>query len=74
MKTHTFKSPHSSVRRSRRGLAPLEFVLALPILLCVMALGLVPGVGLAAWAWFAMARVDEELRACTGFQGMHLER
>ena len=41
--------------------------------LCVMALVLLPAVGLAAWAWFAMARVEEELQSCTGLQGLQPE-
>ena len=29
--------------------------------------------GLVTWAWFAMARVEEELRSFSGFEAMHFE-
>ena len=34
---------------------------------------LLPAVALATWAWFAMVQVDDELRAFSGFEGMHFE-
>ena len=39
----------------------------------IAALILLPAVGLAAWAWFAMARVEQELLSFSGFEGMHFE-
>ena len=39
----------------------------------ITALIVLLAVGLVAWAWFAMARVEEELRSFTGFEGMHFE-
>jgi hypothetical protein len=30
-------------------------------------------VAVAAWAWFAMRRVEEELRSFAGFESMHFE-
>lgn len=41
--------------------------------LFIAALILLPAVGLATWAWFAMARVEQELRSFSGFEGMHFE-
>jgi hypothetical protein len=34
---------------------------------------ILPAVGLASWAWFAMALVEEDLRSFAGFEGMHFE-
>lgn len=39
----------------------------------IVASFLLPAVGLVAWAWFAMAQVDEDLRSFNGFEGMHFE-
>lgn len=39
----------------------------------IAALVMLPAVGLAAWAWFAMAQVEEDLRAFGGFDGMHFD-
>ena len=39
----------------------------------IAALVIMPAVGLAAWAWFALAQVEEDLRSFAGFEGMHLE-
>jgi len=36
------------------------------------ALVIVPAIGLA-WAWFAIAQVDEQLRSFSGFEGMHFD-
>jgi len=41
--------------------------------LFIAALVVLPAFGLATWAWFAMAQVEEELRAFRGFEGMHLD-
>lgn len=34
---------------------------------------LLPALALAAWAWRAMARADEELRHFVNVEGMHFE-
>jgi hypothetical protein len=39
----------------------------------IAALSLLSVGGLVTWAWFAMARVEKELRSFTGFEGMHFE-
>ena len=39
----------------------------------IAALVIVPAVGLAAWAWFEMAKLEEDLRSFAGFEGMHFE-
>jgi hypothetical protein len=39
----------------------------------IAALVTLPAVGLVAWAWFAMTRVEAELRSFTGFDGLHFE-
>ena len=44
-----------------------------PIAMFTVALILLSAVGLVTWAWFAMARVEKELRSFTGFEGLHLE-
>ena len=42
-----------------------------PVLFTVLVVP--PAAGLVAWAWFAMARVEKDLRSIGGFEGMHLE-
>ena len=42
-----------------------------PVLFTVIVV--LPAAGLVAWAWFAMARVEKDLRSIGGFEGMHLE-
>ena len=37
------------------------------------ALILLLAMGLATWAWFAIAQVKEKLRSLGEFEGMHLE-
>jgi hypothetical protein len=37
----------------------------------IAALVILPAVGLVAWAWFATAQVEAELRSFTGFDGLH---
>lgn len=44
-----------------------------PTTLFIAALILVPAVGLVAWAWFAMAQVEEELGSFGGFEKKHFE-
>lgn len=44
-----------------------------PTAMFIAALVLLPAVGLVTWAVFAMAQVEEELRAFSGFEGMHFE-
>lgn len=44
-----------------------------PNALFIAALIVLPAVGLVAWAWSAMAQVDEDLRTFSGFDGMHFE-
>lgn len=44
-----------------------------PSAMFIAALILLSAVGLVTWAWFAMARVEEELRSFSGFEGMHFE-
>lgn len=39
----------------------------------ITALILVPAVGVVTWAWFAMARVEAQMRSLNGFEGMHFE-
>jgi len=39
----------------------------------IAALILLPAVGLVSWAWFAMDRVEVDLRSLSGFEGMHFE-
>lgn len=39
----------------------------------IAALLLLPAVGLVAWAWFAMARIEDDLRAIGNFEGMHFD-
>jgi predicted negative regulator of RcsB-dependent stress response len=41
--------------------------------LLLAALVIVPTVGLAAWAWWAMAQVEKELRSFTGFEGLSFD-
>jgi len=41
--------------------------------MCIAALAGFPVAGLAAWAWFAMARVERDLRSFDGFVGLHFE-
>ena len=43
----------------------ISMLMAAPVIL--------PAVGLAAWAWYAMAQVEEELRVLHGFDGLHFE-
>ena len=42
-----------------------------PVLFTVLVV--LPAAGLVAWAWFTMARVEEDLRSSGGFEGMHFE-
>lgn len=42
-------------------------------MLLIAGVILVPVAGLVAWAWFAFARIDEELRSIGGFEGMHFD-
>ena len=44
-----------------------------PKAMFMSALILLPAVGLVTWVWLAMARVDEDLRSFSGFEGMHFE-
>lgn len=44
-----------------------------PTVMFIAASILLPAVGLVTWAWFAMARVEEELRSFSGFEGRHFE-
>ncbi|WP_088285080.1 hypothetical protein [Ideonella sp. A 288] len=44
-----------------------------PTAMVIATLIVMPALGLAAWVWFAMARVEEELRSFNGFEGMHFE-
>ena len=44
-----------------------------PTAMFIAGLVVLPAVGLVTWAWFAMARVEEELRSVSGFEGMHFE-
>jgi hypothetical protein len=44
-----------------------------PTAMVIAGLILVPVVGLATWAWFAMAQVDEDLGSLSRFEGMSFE-
>ena len=44
-----------------------------PTAMLLAALVILPAVGLATWAWFAVAQVDADLRSFSGFEGMHFE-
>jgi len=44
-----------------------------PTTIFMAALILLPAVGLVIWAWFAMDRVEMDLRSLSGFEGMHFE-
>ena len=44
-----------------------------PTAMFFAALILLPAAGLLAWAWFAMAKVQDDLRSFDGFEGMHFE-
>ena len=44
-----------------------------PTTMFIAALILLPAVGLVSWAWFAMDRVEVDLRSLSGFEGMHFE-
>jgi hypothetical protein len=39
----------------------------------IAGLIVLPAIGLAIWAQLAMARVNEALRALSGFEGIHFE-
>jgi hypothetical protein len=39
----------------------------------ITALILLSAVGVVAWAWFAMARVEADMRSLGSFEGMHFE-
>jgi predicted negative regulator of RcsB-dependent stress response len=39
----------------------------------MVVLVILPAAGLVAWAWFAMAQAEDELRAFSELQGLHLE-
>ena len=39
----------------------------------LLALVVVPAVGLVVWAWYAMAQIEEELRSFTVFDGLHFD-
>ena len=39
----------------------------------IAALILLPTVGLVVWAWFALDRVEVDLRCLGGFEGLHFE-
>ena len=39
----------------------------------IIPLAFLTGAGLATWAWLAVARILDDLRAIDGFEGMHLE-
>ena len=39
----------------------------------IAVLILLPAVGLVTWVWFAMARVEEQLRSFTVFEALHFE-
>ena len=39
----------------------------------IIPLAFLTGAGLTTWAWLAVARVLDALRAVDGFEGMHLE-
>lgn len=42
-------------------------------LLLFIALVLLSAVGLVAWGWLAMVRVEEAMRSLTGYEGMDFE-
>jgi hypothetical protein len=44
-----------------------------PTAMFIAALIALPAVGLVTWAWFAMARVEAQLRSFNGFEGLHFE-
>ena len=44
-----------------------------PTAMVVATLIVLPAVGLMTWAWFSIAQVKQDLRALSGFEGMHLE-
>ncbi len=39
----------------------------------VAGLVVLPAMGLVTWAWLAMAQVEDELRAFSGFEGMDFD-
>ena len=41
--------------------------------LLVVAVGVLPVLGLALWVWLAMSDTTEELSSFVGFDGMHFE-
>lgn len=41
--------------------------------LFVLAIALLPALGVAAWVWRDVVHMNADLRALTGFDGMHLE-
>lgn len=44
-----------------------------PTAMVIVTLILLPAVGLVTWAWFAIARVKQDLRVLSGLEGMHFE-
>ena len=44
-----------------------------PTVMFIAALVLLPAVGLVAWAWSTMAKVEAELRSFCSFERMHFE-
>jgi hypothetical protein len=44
-----------------------------PTAMFVAALIVLPALGLVAWVWLAMSRVEQELREFNGFEGLHFE-
>lgn len=44
-----------------------------PTTMIFVTLILLPALGVAIWAWFAMAQVEEEMRSFGGFEGIHFE-
>lgn len=44
-----------------------------PTAIFIAAMILLPAVGLVSWAWFAMARLEEDLRLCSAFVRLHFE-
>lgn len=44
-----------------------------PAAVFIAALILLPAVGLVVWAWFALDRVEVDLRCLGGFEGLHFE-
>ena len=41
--------------------------------LLVVAITVLPVLGLAAWLWIAISSTTEDLRSLAGFEGMHFE-